>query len=103
MPAEDRAIARAFSAGNYQMVIAQLHEIAATAKRAGHTRTAVEALTAIAATQDRHDKLTGVHIAVPTEINIHVTAAQVISDARERLLSIVDAEVVEDDPKALPA
>ncbi|WP_157859009.1 MULTISPECIES: hypothetical protein [Mycobacteroides] len=38
MPAEDQELARAYSAGNYRQVIAQLYEVVARARTANHYR-----------------------------------------------------------------
>lgn len=89
MPAEDQQTARALSAGNYRMVIAQLYEIAAAAKSAGRTTSAVQALQTIADVQDKHDKLVGLHVVVPTKIDVTVSsAAAVLERAEAELLEI---------------
>lgn len=107
MPAEDQAVARAYSAGNYRLVIAQLYEVVARARTANKPHTAVQALQAIADVQDKHDKLVGLHIVQPTKIDVTVTSAMsVIERAEQELLAIasqqpayalpvIDAEVVE--------
>lgn len=96
MPAEDQALSRAFSAGNYRQVIAALYDLAERCKTLGRTTGEVQALEAIANVQDRHDKLQGLHIAVPTEINVNVqSVAEVLTTARSKMLETVDAEIVE--------
>lgn len=35
------------------------------------------------------------------DVNVNTTATQIIAEARERLLAVVDAEVVDDDPKEI--
>lgn len=102
MPAEDQDIARAYSAGNYKQVIAQLYEVAAKAKTVGKLTTAVQALDAISNVQDKHDRLQGLPIAVPTKVDISVTSRVAVLDrAEEQLMAIaqrrpnvIDAEVI---------
>jgi hypothetical protein len=105
MPPEDQEIARAYSAGNYKQVIAQLYEVAARAKKLDKLTNAVQALDAIANVQDKHDRLQGLHVVIPTKVDVNVTSAVAVIDrAREELhaiaakqpatLPIIDAEVV---------
>lgn len=102
MPAEDQDLARAYSAGTYKQVIAQLYEVAARAKKLDKLTNAVQALEAIANTQDKHDRLEGLQIAVPTKVDIQVTSRVAVLDrAEEQLMAIaqrrpnvIDAEVI---------
>lgn len=92
MPAEDQATARAFSAGNYRLVIAKLYEVVARAHTAGKPHTAVQALQVIAEVQDRHDRLTGLHVMVPTQVHVSVQSmTEVLADTRSRLQAAIDA------------
>lgn len=105
MPAEDQELARAFSAGTYRLVVAQLFEVAARARETGKPHTAVQALQAAADAQAKHDQLTGLNVMVPTKVEISVSAAAVLERAEQELLAIaatqasvlpvMDAEVVE--------
>lgn len=111
MPAEDQEISRAYSAGSYRLVIAQLHEIVAKAKAMNKPHTAVQALQAISEVQDKHDRLIGLTVAPSTKVEVTVTSAVAVLDrAEEQLLAIagqqpqaaiaaslpvLDAEVVE--------
>lgn len=107
MPAEEAEMARAFSAGNYRQVIAELYSVAAKAKSANRLTTAVQALEAAANVQDKHDRLTGLHVVVPTKVDVNVTSAVAIVDRAEaELLALaakqqpanlpyIDAQVVE--------
>lgn len=101
MPAEDQDMARAFSAGNYQQIIAELYSVAARAKTAGKLTTAVQALEAAANTQAKKDQLEGLHIAVPTKVDVNVqhSAVAVIDQAKEQLLALVAKQP---QPAALP-
>ncbi|SKV05611.1 Uncharacterised protein [Mycobacteroides abscessus subsp. bolletii] len=99
MPAEDQELARAYSAGNYRQVIAQLYEVVARARTANRHTTAVQALQAIADVQDKHDKLTGLHIAVPTKLEVNVTSAVAVLERAEADLLAIVAE----NPRALAA
>lgn len=107
MPAEDQALSRAFSAGNYRQVIAALYDLADRCKTLGRTTGEVQALEAIANVQDRHDKLQGLHIAVPTEVNVNVkSSVEMLTATRTRLLEDIDAEIVElpgSEPRAVEA
>lgn len=117
MPAEERDIARAYSAGNYRAVVAKLHDLADRCKELGRTTAEVQALDAAASVQERHDKLMGLHIAVASkvDVNVHHNAAELIESTREQLralaqqqpaiaapqiptgpqLTVIDAEVIE--------
>lgn len=114
MPPEDQALSRAYSAGGYKSVTAQLWEILAQAKRDGEYQAAIAAARAIAEVQDRHDRLIGLHVAVPqrVDVTVHQSAAAVIDRAEEELLAltrqspaaisappgpeVIDAEIVTD-------
>lgn len=112
MPAEEQNMARALSAGTHTMVIAELLSIGIQAKTAGKLVTAVEALEKASAIQDRHDKLIGLHVNVPTQIEVTVTEspAAVIRSLRDELVAklaqpaiapampVLDAEVIDDQP-----
>lgn len=101
MPAEDREMARAFSAGNYSQIIAALYDVATKAKTANRLTTAVQALEAAANTQAKKDNLEGLHIAVPTKVDVNVqhSAVAVIDQAKEQLLALVAKQP---QPAALP-
>ena len=103
MPPEETEMARAFSAGNYRQVIAELYSVAAKAKTAGRLTTAVQALEAAANVQDKHDRLTGLHVVVPTKVDVNVqhSAVAVIDRAKEELLALV-AKQQPAAPAALP-
>jgi putative SOS response-associated peptidase YedK len=107
MPPEEQATARAYSAGGYKLVVAQLWEIFAQAKRSQEHSAAVAAARAIADIQDKHDRLLGIVPAAAAEVTVRVqSAVAVIDRAEEELLAIaaarraadpavIDAEVVE--------
>ncbi|NOR03674.1 hypothetical protein HGK72_26850 [Mycolicibacterium fortuitum] len=92
MPAEEIEMARAMSAGSYRQVIAQLYDVARKAKTTNKLTTAVQALQAIADVQDKHDKLTGLHIAVPTKVEVNVTSAVAVLERAEADLLAIAAE-----------
>lgn len=92
LPAEDRDMARAYSAGNYKQVIAELHEIGARAKAQNRLTTAVQAQEAIANVQAKHDHLIGIEAPAVTKVDVQVTSAvEAIASAREQLLAIAKA------------
>ncbi|KAB7761779.1 hypothetical protein [Mycolicibacterium mucogenicum] len=92
MPAEDVEMARAMSAGNYRQVIGELYAVATRAKASNKLTTAVQALEAVANVQDKHDRLTGLHLIQPTKIDVNVTSAvAVIDNAEEQLRAILAA------------
>lgn len=115
MPAEDQEQARAFSAGNYRQVMAELYGIATRAKASNKLTTAVQAMEAIANVQAKHDQLTGVQAPVTTKVEVSVSAGAVLERAEADLLalaalhqpaipsmpppvaipSVIDAEVIE--------
>lgn len=108
MPVEDQAMARALSAGHYRVVATKLHSIAAKAEATGKLTTAVQAYQTALDAQERADKLAGLPLMQPQEVNVHVhqTATAVVDQARQELLAIaagrqasgvlpvIDAEVV---------
>lgn len=120
MPPEEQASARAYSAGGYKLVVGQLWEILANAKRAGEHNSAIAAARAIAEVQDKHDRLLGIAAPPVTEVNVtvHQSAAAVIDRAEEELLAltrqarpaiapagpeVIEAEIVTDDHDEEPA
>lgn len=112
-PPEDIATTRTYTAGAYRQVTTTLFESLEAAKAAGD-HTAVATLgRAIGEIQEKHAKLTGLHIPVvqqkEVEVNVQIntTASAVIDQAEHDLLAIaagskdagllpfIDAEVVE--------
>lgn len=100
MPAEDQATARALSAGNYRLILSQLHAIAAKAKVQDKPEAATRALLAAAEVQDKHDRLIGAHVPVAQRIDLTVTQtpAAVIDRAEAQLLELMASQ-----PGAAPA
>ncbi|WP_134065112.1 hypothetical protein [Mycobacteroides salmoniphilum] len=69
----------------------------ADAKQQGDHQAVVASARAIADVIEKDAKLNGLHAAVAQEINVRVeqTPAAIISEARERLAAVLDAEVVD--------
>lgn len=92
MPAEDQELARAFSAGTYRLVVAQLFEVASRAREVGKPHTAVQALQAAADAQAKHDQLVGLNVPVTQKVELSVTAAAILDRAEAELLAIAQAQ-----------
>lgn len=109
MPAEDRAMARALAAGNYQIVMGELYTLAAMAKAEGNVPAATKAISEVAVVQERHVKLTGLQepVAQKLDVTVHQTAAAVIDRAEAQLLELmatrpaVQAPTLEPQPPAV--
>jgi len=90
MPVEERDLARAFSAGTYRLVVAQLFGIAEKSLKLGKPHTAVAALEAVAAAQAKHDQLTGLQMAAKLDVKV-TSASDVIDLAEAQLKAILEA------------
>lgn len=107
LPKEDQDLARALSAGTYQLIKAKLFELASSSQRKGHERSAQEAMVAAAAVQEKHDRLVGIQAPTKVDVTVTGTAVAVLERAEAELLAIaqsqqrgsdlpvLDAEVVE--------
>jgi hypothetical protein len=67
----------------------------AAAFRSGNDDTLIGLNREIARNEAELAKLAGMYEPATVNVNIHTTATQIIADARERLLAVVDAEVIE--------
>lgn len=101
MPTEDQDLARALSAGTYQLIKAQLFELAAASKAKGHERSAAEAMVAAANVQERHDRLVGIQAPTKVDVTVTGTAITVIERAEEQLLALA-AQTRAAIPSGLP-
>ena len=110
-PPDDVITSRLATAEGLRMVQTTLFEALIDAKRARDNRAVVSIASAIQDNLDKQAKLMGLHISAPTQVNVTVqSAAEIISDARSRLLAAIDADdagvidgevVGEPAPKAL--
>jgi phage major head subunit gpT-like protein len=103
-PPEALSEHRMYSVETRRMVMTQLWELTATAKRDGKISDAVTALRAIADIQDRQDRILGIQ-PTPAEITVNVTgtAASVIDQAEQQLLAIAASAVAQQPALVLDA
>lgn len=98
-PPDDAVTARLAKSEGLRMVQATLFEALIDAKRQRDNRAVVAIANAIGDNLDKQAKLMGLHMSAPTEVNVNVrSAAEVISAARQQLMNVIDAEVV-DEPR----
>lgn len=92
LPPDDQATARALSSASYEAVKEQLWQNVAAAKTAGDRNATTAALRAVADVQDRHDRLLGIAAPAGVEVNVNVSAVDVIEEARARLHAAIEAD-----------
>lgn len=101
-PPDQLETARRANGDGIRLVRATLFESMAAAKRANQHRTVSELGRTILESFEKEARLLGLHIAVPTEVNVTVqTMAEILTDTRARLLDVIDAEVVAEPPPAV--
>jgi hypothetical protein len=95
MPKEDLAVQRALTAGSYEIVIARLHRLLATAEKADDRTGAATVARALADVQEKHAKLTGQYAEakpdVEVTVNVGLTPASVLKEAESNLIAIAAA------------
>ncbi|MGH3556421.1 MAG: hypothetical protein ACRDTK_02735 [Mycobacterium sp.] len=96
-PAENITTARRTAADGLRITKSIMFAGLADAKQQGDHQAVVSYARAIADNIDKDAKINGLHVPVAQQVDVTVTQtpAAIIADAREKLLAVVDAEVVE--------
>lgn len=88
MPAEDRNLMKAVTAGSYRIVTARLHRLLAQAEQDGDATAAATLGRTIADIEDKHAKLTDQYSPTKVDLTVHQTAGAVIDRAEAELLAL---------------